>query len=93
MQTYHKLQKRAVLLHDALLLVPDFYVEIRVELNSWVPLVSHVLPSDTLRIWKKGAKIRCDFTIKELQGTTWKRGQLSHILLAKPEGQGHSKFT
>eukprot|EP00045_Choanoeca_perplexa_P015769 m.203546 g.203546 ORF g.203546 m.203546 type:complete len:441 (-) comp17075_c0_seq1:2775-4097(-) len=41
----------------------DFYMEISWDLHSWVPLVSRALPSDTLRIWKKGCQIRLDTTL------------------------------
>ncbi|KAF0686561.1 Aste57867_21655 [Aphanomyces stellatus] len=87
-QTYEMLRARSILLYSILHDIPDFYVEIKIELTSWVPLVSRALPSDTLKIWKKGSNIRCDFTIKDLHNTTWKRGRLSHLLRTFPTQSG-----
>ncbi|ETW01082.1 hypothetical protein H310_06705 [Aphanomyces invadans] len=103
-QTFERLQARSMVLYSILHDIPDFYVEVKVrlesvafnlspvdqiELTSWVPLVSRALPSDTLRIWKKGSNIRCDCSIKDLHNTTWKRGRLSHLLRTFPDRPGH----
>ena len=44
----------------ALTLMPDFYMEIRWEVTSWVPFIDRLAPSDTFQIWKKGDKLRFD---------------------------------
>ncbi|RHZ38509.1 hypothetical protein DYB28_013310, partial [Aphanomyces astaci] len=85
-QTVELLTARSMVLYSILHDIPDFYVEIK--LTSWVPLVSRALPSDTLKIWKKGSNIRCDFSIKDLHNTTWKRGRLSHLLRTFPDHPG-----
>ncbi|OQR95809.1 hypothetical protein ACHHYP_00032 [Achlya hypogyna] len=87
-QTYDLLTTRSMAFCAVLHAIPDFYVEIRVELTSWVPLVSKALPSDVLKIWKKGPNIRCDFTIKDLHNTSWKRGHMSHVLQTRPNERG-----
>ena len=39
----------------------DFYVEIKWEVTSWIPLVSALFaPNDVLKIWKVGHEIRID---------------------------------
>ncbi|KDO21324.1 hypothetical protein SPRG_13215 [Saprolegnia parasitica CBS 223.65] len=88
-QTLAQLTARSIALYSVLLSIPDFYVEIRVELTSWVPLVSKALPSDVLRIWKKGPFIRVDCSLKDFQNTSWKRGHMSHLLRTSPNTRGH----
>jgi len=39
----------------------DFYVEIRWEVTSWIPLVSSLFaPNDVLKVWKIGDELRLD---------------------------------
>jgi predicted transposase YbfD/YdcC len=61
--------------------VPDFYCELFVEVSSWIPGVSRFLPTDTVKIWKKGQDIRFDITLVGFEGGTWKRGNLSFLFL------------
>lgn len=65
--------------------LPDFRMEILVKLegNFLVnSLVSYFTPSETYRIWKKGNRMRLDFTIKGFSETmVAKRGNLSLVLL------------
>ncbi|EEY67658.1 uncharacterized protein PITG_18167 [Phytophthora infestans T30-4] len=64
---------------EALEKLPDFEAEIFIEAQSWVPIVSSVLPSDTIRIWKYGSQLRIDSTLKGLDGVKWKKGPMSHV--------------
>ncbi|KAG7380038.1 hypothetical protein PHYPSEUDO_007850 [Phytophthora pseudosyringae] len=72
--------------------LPDFEAEIFIEAHSWVPMVSSVLPSDTIRIWKRGSQLRIDSALKGLDGIKWKKGPMSHVYLGRHGGEraGHA---
>lgn len=66
----------------------DFYVELKWDFHSWVPLVSRVLPSDVCRIHKRGPRIRMDTTLVDFNDMRWERGDLTFIF--DPEGPPQS---
>lgn len=64
---------------EALEEADDFYVEMKWEFSSWVPLLSRVCPNDSYKIYKSGPNVRVDTTLKGFEQMTWQRGNQSYI--------------
>ncbi|CAI5442663.1 unnamed protein product [Caenorhabditis angaria] len=43
----------------------DFYMEFKWDFQSWIPLLSRILPSDVCLIYKKGHQFRMDTTLAD----------------------------
>uniref|UniRef100_A0A0X3NNA0 Ankyrin repeat domain-containing protein n=5 Tax=Schistocephalus solidus TaxID=70667 RepID=A0A0X3NNA0_SCHSO len=65
---------------DKLLKMSDCALEFYWELKSWVPFISHFLPSDVCKLWKKGNKVRMDTSLLDFNNRSWVRGRLSILL-------------
>ncbi|KAG7269318.1 hypothetical protein CRUP_031838 [Coryphaenoides rupestris] len=70
--------KRPKLL-NALRELGDFYLELHWDFQSWVPLLSRILPSDACKIYKQGNNIRLDTTLIDFTDMKCQRGDLSFI--------------
>uniref|UniRef100_G3P440 Ankyrin repeat domain 13C n=1 Tax=Gasterosteus aculeatus aculeatus TaxID=481459 RepID=G3P440_GASAC len=57
----------------------DFYLELHWDFQSWVPLLSRILPSDACKIYKQGLNIRLDTTLIDFTDMKCQRGDLSFI--------------
>lgn len=73
------MEERRPNLVSALTKMGDFYMELKWDFQSWVPLVSRILPSDICKIYKKGSSIRLDTTLVDFNDMRWERGDISFL--------------
>ncbi|KDP20326.1 hypothetical protein JCGZ_06412 [Jatropha curcas] len=67
----------------------DFYMEITFHFESSViPFISRIAPSDTYKIWKKGANLRADMTLAGFDGFRIQRSDQSIIFLGDGSEDG-----
>lgn len=78
-QSREQMEQRRPNLVAALNKINDFYMELKWDFQSWVPLVSRILPSDVCKIYKSGANIRLDTTLVDFSDMRWERGDISFI--------------
>ncbi|CAI4231742.1 unnamed protein product [Auanema sp. JU1783] len=60
----------------------DFYLELKWDFHSWIPLLSRMLPSDICQIYKKGTMLRMDTTLADFSEKSWERGDISFVFNA-----------
>ncbi|XP_066995161.1 ankyrin repeat domain-containing protein 13C isoform X2 [Anabrus simplex] len=78
-QAREQMEERRPNLVNALNQMGDFYMELKWDFQSWVPLVSRILPSDVCRIHKKGSSIRLDTTLVDFNDMRWERGDITFL--------------
>ncbi|KAL6657966.1 hypothetical protein ACP70R_005746 [Stipagrostis hirtigluma subsp. patula] len=84
-----KLRRRAPALSAALRRVQDFYLEVDFHFeSSVVPLLSRAAPSDTYRIWKRGADLRADTTLAGFDGLRIRRAEHSFLFFGEETNAG-----
>uniref|UniRef100_A0A0K0CXN3 ANK_REP_REGION domain-containing protein n=1 Tax=Angiostrongylus cantonensis TaxID=6313 RepID=A0A0K0CXN3_ANGCA len=62
--------------------IGDFYLELKWDFQSWIPLLSRMLPSDVCQIYKKGTLLRMDTTLADFNERRWERGDISFLFNA-----------
>ncbi|XP_055643456.1 ankyrin repeat domain-containing protein 13C isoform X2 [Toxorhynchites rutilus septentrionalis] len=86
-QAREQMEQRRPNLVKALKQMGDFYMELKWDFHSWVPLISRILPSDVCKIHKSGCSIRLDTTLVDFSDMRWERGDISFIF----KGDNHPK--
>ncbi|KAK1426379.1 hypothetical protein QVD17_15050 [Tagetes erecta] len=67
----------------------DFYMEITFQFESAViPFVSRIAPSDTYKIWKRGASLRADTTLAGFDGFRIQRADQTFLFLGDGSEDG-----
>ena len=67
------IKQRLSLLQKVLAEMPDFSIEIEVKIDSFLPLVGALAPSDTLKLKKVGGRITLDYSLVGYQFPICKR--------------------
>uniref|UniRef100_A0A3Q2DUF5 Ankyrin repeat domain-containing protein 13C-like n=1 Tax=Cyprinodon variegatus TaxID=28743 RepID=A0A3Q2DUF5_CYPVA len=78
-QSRENVEEKRPKLMKALRELGDFYLEVHWDFQSWVPLLSRMLPSDACKIYKQGNNIRLDTTLIDFNDMKCQRGDLSFI--------------
>lgn len=65
--------------------VPDFTVTFKWKVESWLPFVGRWLPSDSITLSKRGARIRVDTNMLEFKNMAWVHHPYSFLLRPRHE--------
>uniref|UniRef100_A0A1I8BBE0 ANK_REP_REGION domain-containing protein n=1 Tax=Meloidogyne hapla TaxID=6305 RepID=A0A1I8BBE0_MELHA len=78
-QSHRSLTSKLPEIQNHLASLNDFYMEIHWEFQTWIPLLSRVMPSDTFKVYKRDSKLRVDFTLTDFNESiiSWTRGDMS----------------
>ncbi|KAI1705422.1 hypothetical protein Ddc_15747 [Ditylenchus destructor] len=87
-ESFELLASRKPYLLKMLSQLGDFYLEVRWDFQTWIPLLSRILPSDTCKIYKRGCAIRMDTTLVSFNDRNWNRGDVSLIYNPTFESSG-----
>jgi len=60
--------------------------------STWLPIVNRYLPSDNWVVYKRGASLRVDMTLAELNSINWQRGNYTLLVLPDEKGDNHKAF-
>ncbi|MBA0841078.1 hypothetical protein Goarm_003594, partial [Gossypium armourianum] len=81
--------RRLPLLVETMRRMRDFYMEITFHFESSViPFISRIAPSDTYKIWKRGANLRADMTLAGFDGFRIQRSDQSILFLGDGSEDG-----
>lgn len=72
---------------------PNFYLEMRWEVNVKVPLMSYFCPNDTCKIWKYDKNVRMDYSFVEFKNLSSVRCPSSWLFLGGYEKNPNNKDT
>ncbi|CAG7725226.1 unnamed protein product [Allacma fusca] len=64
---------------------PDFYVEMKWEFTSWVPLVTRMCPTNSHRVYKMGSFLRVDSSDVGFDDQSWQKGAISVIFQGRDD--------
>ena len=78
---------RLPILEAKLINLPNFYLEIKLEIKSWVPFVNSFAPSDTFKIWKHGSRLRFDSNLRGIMGGNVQKGRISFLFDCEVRGK------
>lgn len=58
----------------------DFYLELDVKVDSFIPLLSSITPQDTIKITKIGSSLMIDYTLVGYEYLSCKRRDMGFLL-------------